>query len=87
MKSKIFYSPIMTIVEICHKCRACVRACPVEAIIFGVGEVIVDRKKCADYYFSHGEECIECVSECHTGAISLKPFIIDENGNIKQLEK
>ncbi|MHA1309500.1 MAG: 4Fe-4S binding protein [Candidatus Helarchaeota archaeon] len=87
MPSKKFYSPVLKLVEVCHKCRACVRACPVQAIIFGVGEVIVDRVKCAEYIFSHDNECIECASECHTGALVLKLFEIDENNNVKQIDK
>ena len=52
---------------------------------FGVGEVIVDRKKCADYYFSNNNECIECASECHTGALTLQLFEFDEENNIKKI--
>ena len=87
MKSKIFYSPIITLVEVCHKCRACVYVCKAKAIKFGVGELIVNRNKCAEYIFStEDNECIECISECHTGAISLKPFEINEDGEIREIK-
>lgn len=88
MKTKKFYSPVITLVEVCHKCRACVYKCPAEAIVFGVGELLVDRKKCAEYIFSTEEhECLECAMECHTGALSLKLFEINEEGEIKRVKE
>jgi len=85
MSTKKFYSPVLKLKEVCHKCRACIYAGPVKAMEFGVGEVIVDRKKCADYYFSNNNECIECASECHTGALTLQLFEFDEENNIKKI--
>ncbi|MBD3229603.1 MAG: hypothetical protein GF329_15590 [Candidatus Lokiarchaeota archaeon] len=88
MKAKKFYSPVITLVEVCHKCRACVYICPVKAIKFGVSELIVDRKKCAEYIFStEDQECIECATECHTGALSLQLFEINEDGEVRRIEE
>ena len=79
----IFLSPRIKFVEACHKCRACVHACPVKAIEWGVGEIIVDRFACAHYIFEKGE-CIICAVECHAGALTLEKYEIND-GKIKKL--
>ncbi|NHI94475.1 MAG: hypothetical protein EAX96_18435 [Candidatus Lokiarchaeota archaeon] len=81
-KEGTFFSPKMKIVEVCHKCRACVYACPVKAIKWGVGEIIVDRFKCAQYVLKKGE-CFNCVAECHQGAIALEEYEL-KDGKIKK---
>ena len=78
-----FLSPRIKFVEACHKCRACVHACPVKAIKWGVGELIVDRLKCAQYVLAR-DECIICASECHPGAIVLEAYELKE-GKIKKV--
>jgi ferredoxin len=84
---KLFYSPEITLIQVCHKCRACVYKCPVDAIVFGVGELIVNRNKCAEYIFSREDhECIECAAECHTGALSLQLFELKEDGEVIKIE-
>ena len=82
---KQFPSPTMAITSQCHKCRACVRACPVKAIKYEPSYLRVERMACAEHVFKVGE-CFECISECHTGAINLVLFEI--NGNeIKRVKQ
>ncbi|MHA1145933.1 MAG: 4Fe-4S binding protein [Candidatus Helarchaeota archaeon] len=78
-----FYSPRMKMVEVCHKCRACIYACPVKAIEWGVGEIIVDRFACAQHVFKKGE-CFNCVVECHQGAIVLEEYEL-KDGKITKI--
>ena len=77
-----FLSPRIKFVESCHKCRACVHACPVKAIEWGVGEIIVDRLVCGNYVLKKGE-CINCAVECHPGAITLEEYEIKDGKIIK----
>ncbi|OLS14484.1 MAG: hypothetical protein RBG13Loki_1889 [Promethearchaeota archaeon CR_4] len=77
---KKFLSPVLKIIPACHKCRACVHACREYAIVFGLSDLEVDRKKCATRYFKNGE-CIDCAAACHLGAIALEWFEF-KNGKI-----
>ncbi len=78
-----FMSPELTVVEVCHKCRACEHACPEKAITFGLSDLEVDRAKCAARFLAEGE-CIECAVGCHRGAVSLRWYEI-KNGKITKL--
>ena len=80
-----FFSPQMKMVEVCHKCRACVYACPAKAIEWGVGEIVVDRYKCAQYVLNR-DECFNCVAECHQGAIAFDEYEL-KDGKIIKIEK
>ncbi|GAB4326203.1 MAG: hypothetical protein Kow0069_32590 [Promethearchaeota archaeon] len=68
-----FYGPVLKFVEACHKCRACVHACPEKALEFGLSDVVVDYLKCAERHAKYGE-CIECAIGCHQGALGLVKF-------------
>lgn len=48
----------------CNACGACVKVCPVEAIVIVEGVAVVDPEKCVD--------CGTCVDECPNKAISLE---------------
>lgn len=76
-----FYSPVLKVIQVCHKCRACVHACPEKALKFGLSDFVVDRKKCAERFFEEGE-CIDCAVGCHRGAVALELFEIAEDGTI-----
>ncbi|MHA1784737.1 MAG: hypothetical protein ACTSVY_04845 [Candidatus Helarchaeota archaeon] len=80
-----FYSPKMKMVQVCHKCRACIYACPAKAIIWGVGEIIVDRLACGRYALKKGE-CFNCVAECHQGAIVLEEYEL-KDGKVRKIEE
>ena len=80
-----FFSPSMRMVEVCHKCRACVYACPAKAITWGVGEIIVDRFACAQYALKRGE-CFNCIAECHQGAIAFDEYEL-KDGKITKIER
>jgi Fe-S-cluster-containing hydrogenase component 2 len=75
---KSFYAPTLKLKVVCHKCRACIHACPVKALKWGVGEIEVDLKKCAEEWLEKGE-CIQCAAECHQGAILLEQYRIRGN--------
>ena len=77
-----FYSPRMRLVQVCHKCRACIYACPANAIEWGVGEILVDRFACAKYGLKKGE-CFSCVAACHQGALVLEEYEL-KDGKIKK---
>jgi ferredoxin len=47
----------------CNACGACVRVCPVEAIVLK-DVAVVDPEKCVD--------CGTCIDECPNKAISLE---------------
>jgi len=72
-KEQRFFSPQIKVVQVCHKCRACVYACPIRAIEWGVGEVIVDRLACAHYVLKKGE-CFSCAAACRQGALVLEEY-------------
>jgi ferredoxin len=72
---KKFYAPVLKIKAVCHKCRACIHACPAKALKWGVGEIIVNLKECAEEWLRKGE-CIQCAAECHQGAILLEEYKI-----------
>ncbi|MHA1271418.1 MAG: hypothetical protein ACTSPY_16615 [Candidatus Helarchaeota archaeon] len=72
---KKFYAPYLKLKAVCHKCRACIHACPAHALEWGVGEIRVDLKKCAETWLREGE-CIQCISECHQGAIVFEEYEI-----------
>ncbi|MHA1894939.1 MAG: hypothetical protein ACTSX4_10590 [Candidatus Helarchaeota archaeon] len=80
-----FYSPKMKMVQVCHKCRACIYACPAKAITWGVGEIIVDRLACGRYALKKGE-CFNCVAECHQGAIVLEEYEL-KDGKVRKIEE
>jgi ferredoxin len=82
---KIFYSPILTKRDLCSNCKVCVEICPVKALEKTIVDIKVDRKKCAEYVIPR-DECISCTAICPQGIIKLVPLIIEENGEIKQLE-
>ena len=46
--------------EKCIKCGACISACPVEAISFQTGKVVIDKEKCIS--------CGTCEAVCPVGA-------------------
>lgn len=75
---KHFYAPFLKIKAVCHKCRACIHACPAKALKWGVGEIEVDYKRCADEWIRKGE-CIQCAAECHQGALVLIEYKIKNN--------
>lgn len=50
--------------EICIKCIGCVGICPVGALKYEGGTIIVDSEKCT--------ECGQCVKFCPVKAPSLK---------------
>ncbi len=75
---KKFYAPKLKIKAVCHKCRACIYACPVKALKWELGKITVELKKCAGVWLREGE-CIQCAAECHQGAILLEAYIIKDN--------
>ncbi len=79
----IFYSPIIKFISACHKCRACVHACPIKAIEWGVGELIVNRVACAQYVLKKGE-CLNCAAACYRGALTLEKYKITD-GKIEKV--
>ncbi|MFX1450608.1 MAG: 4Fe-4S binding protein [Promethearchaeota archaeon] len=79
-----FLSPQIKFVNACHKCRACVHACPVKAIEWGVGEIIVNRLACAQYVLEKGE-CLHCAAACYQGALALEEYEI-KDGEIKKVK-
>jgi len=79
-----FYAPTLKIKVVCHKCKACVHACPAKALKWGVGKIEVDLKRCADQWLKEGE-CIQCAAECHQGAVLLEEYLIKDH-EIKKVE-
>ncbi|MHA1265395.1 MAG: hypothetical protein ACTSRS_09195 [Candidatus Helarchaeota archaeon] len=73
-----FYAPTLKIKAVCHKCRACIHACPVKALTWELGKITVELNKCAGEWLRKGE-CIQCVAECHQGAIVLEEYRIKGN--------
>lgn len=51
------------ITEKCIKCGACISACPVEAISFKEGKVVIDKEKCIS--------CGTCEAICPVGAPTI----------------
>ena len=72
---KKFFAPVLKLKVVCHKCRACIHVCPTRALTWGVGEIIVDLKKCAEVWLKECE-CLRCAAECHQGAILLEEYEI-----------
>ena len=85
MPEKVFFSPELTNHNFCHNCKICINVCPVKALKKTVLGIEVDRKSCAEYVLS-SDECLRCTAICPQGIIKLVPFVIQENGEIKQLE-
>ena len=79
-----FYAPTLKIKAVCHKCRACIHACPVKALKWELGKITVDLRKCAAEWLRK-EECIQCAAECHQGAILLEEYLIKDH-EIKKVE-
>jgi hypothetical protein len=71
------HSEIAPIVDLkrCKKCMACVQSCPVDAIRFESGRIVIDSSKCIG--------CATCIAACVHGAIEVNW----ESGGMKLQEK
>jgi ferredoxin len=75
----VLYLPQASHEVSCKNCIDCVNACPVKAIRNSGKGLIFDRVGCAEYV-AKMEECLECITVCKAGAISMKCFVKDTEG-------
>lgn len=76
---KEFYSPVVSNQASCKNCYDCVNVCPADAIRHTGTGLNFDRIGCAGYSLKEGE-CLECITVCKPGAISMRIFVKDGDG-------
>jgi pyruvate formate lyase activating enzyme len=63
----------------CIRCKTCVRACPINAIIFEGERININREACV--------KCEKCAENCPTGALNLVGREIDVEELMEGIEK